>query len=376
MQTGETGRGCRSEPRHGNRVGLVLVAAVAALFTTGCLTSDAYVTVDGDGSGELRMEVFPPPEVSDTIAGSGVDALIRSALEGVEGATFESGERSGQRFYSVKIPFDDYRQLTTNIAEGATIGDQALTPFAQFDLRELPDGGWSLAAVTNPLDRVATFTGGSPLQMLQGLAGTEEAGVGLSLSVTLPGRLTDSNADSQDGNTAEWKLNDPSATYELRMRTEPVPLLSPIQWFLIGLVGVFLVGAVLMFVGATGPVKRWSPRKRKPESHDAFLHKQSQQPLVPSETKQRHARRHKRIVAGGRTGWEDPGAPTTTDPAGTAGPGATAGEQSPQPQLPPITMQRTDEGPPDAPSSGERVHPPEFLPTGPEPQQDQRDEDR
>ena len=96
MQTGETGRGCRSEPRHGNRVGLVLVAAVAALFTTGCLTSDAYVTVDGDGSGELRMEVFPPPEVSDTIAGSGVDALIRSALEGVEGATFESGKRFGQ----------------------------------------------------------------------------------------------------------------------------------------------------------------------------------------------------------------------------------------------------------------------------------------
>ena len=376
MQTGETGRGCRSEPRHGNRVGLVLVATAVALFTTGCLTSDAYVTVDGAGSGELRMEVFPPLEVSDTIAGSGVDALIRSALEGVDGATFESGERLGQRFYSVEIPFDDYRQLTTNVAEGATIGDQALTPFAQFDLRELPDGGWSLDAVTNPLDRVATFTGGSSFQMLQGLAGTEEAGAGMSLSVTLPGRLTDSNADSQDGNTAEWKLNDPAASYELQMRTEPVPLLSPIQWFLIGLVGVFLVGAVLMFVGATGPVKRWSPRKGKPESHDAFLHKQSQQPLVPSETKQRHARRHKRIVTGGPTGWEDPGARTATDPAGTAGPGATAGEQSPQPQLPPITMQRTDEGPPDAPSSGERVHPPEFLPTGPEPQQDQRDEDR
>ena len=130
MQTGETGRGCRSEPRHGNKVVLVLVATVVTLLTTGCLSSDAYVTIDDDGSGELRMEVFPPLEVSDTIAGSGVDALIRSAFlrfsddTTLEGAPFDGLGCLQIDFVEVTAPPDN----TTYDAPGFFIGCESTPP--------------------------------------------------------------------------------------------------------------------------------------------------------------------------------------------------------------------------------------------------------
>lgn len=291
-----------------------LVVPAISLLLSGCLTTDAYLTVDDDGSGELRLEVFPPPAVSGALDTSGVEALARDTIEGVDGASFESKERSGQTFYTVTIPFEDFRQLTTDVIAGATVGGQRLTPFSQFDLRELPDGGWSLNAVTNPLDRAATLTEGSSLAGLQGLAATDEAGVGLELSVTLPGRLTDSNADFQEDNTARWNLSDPAATYELRMRTEATPLLTPLQWVLIGLLGVFVLGGVLMFVGATGPVKRKTLRKPSRKEHEAFLHNPAGGELPQPKVPRRHARRRRRMFSEGRRSWDDPLAHTEVDP--------------------------------------------------------------
>ncbi|MCZ7630134.1 MAG: hypothetical protein M5U19_14305 [Microthrixaceae bacterium] len=59
-----------------------LVVPAISLLLSGCLTTDAYLTVDDDGSGELRLEVFPPPAVSGALDTSGVEALARDTIEG------------------------------------------------------------------------------------------------------------------------------------------------------------------------------------------------------------------------------------------------------------------------------------------------------
>lgn len=349
------------------------------LLASGCLTTDAYVTINGDGSGELRLEVFPPVAVSGALDASGVEALARDALEGVDGATFESKERLGHTFYIVNVPFEDVRQLTTNIADGATMAGQRVTPFSQFDLRELPDGGWSLNAVTNPLDLAATFSEGSALAGLQGLAGTEEAGVGLELSVTLPGRLTDSNADSQEDNTARWILNDPAASYDLQMRTESTPLLTQLQWVLLGLVAVFVLGGVLMFVGASGPVKGKSLRRRSRKEHEAFLSAGEVETPSRSKKRKQHAHRRKRMVTDDRTGWENPGPVPTPGDAGFDPPDPGSDPQHHRP-LPHIDVQgspgTTDSDFTDHPSHGETIRPQTVLPPGPKSGRDESADDR
>lgn len=309
---------CSSRPGRGSRrsrrVAATLVGLLVVITTSGCLTTNAFLTIDDDGSGELRLEVFPPPTISGAVDSSGVESLAREALGGVDGSTFEAKERLGQTFYIVKIPFSDFRQLTTNLAEGATVAGQSITPFSQFDLRELPGGGWSLDAVTRPLAQAATFAEGSSLTGLQGLIATDQAGVGMELTVTLPGRLTDSNADSEENDTARWSLNDPTASYTLAMRTEATPLLTPLQWVLAGLLAVFVLGGVLMFVGASGPVKRRSLRKPSRKEHEAFMpHQGAPEPEQPKRHKT-HAKRRKRLVTGRKTGWEDPLAHTPVDP--------------------------------------------------------------
>lgn len=370
---------------------MVLTAAF-----TGCLTTDAHVTIHDDGSGVLRMEVFPPPAISGAVDDAGVEAIARRALEGVDGASFETEHRLGQTFYIVEVPFADFRRLTTNVADGATMAGQSLTPFTRFDLRELPDGGWSLDAVTNPLDRAAAFSEGSPLVGLQALAGTDDAGVGLELSVTLPGSLTDSNADSREGDTATWNLTDPTATYELAMRTEATPLLTPLQWVLAGLLALFLLGAVLMFVGASGPVKRRSLRKPSRREHEAFMPPNAGEPPKQPKERRGHVRRRERMVAEERTGWEDPLVHAPLDPMSQ---GPTEPGPHPHRPLPPLTdalldaepdplagedpagplRPFPDSSPPtpeavhtahdpahmDQPGHAEEVPPPEVLPPGP-----------
>lgn len=321
-----------------------MVVVSVSFVLTGCLTTDAYLTVDRDGSGELRLEVFPPPEITGAVEESDAEALARSALEGVDGATFESNQRLGQTFYIVKVPFSDFRELTTNVADGASVAGQRITPFSRFDLRELPDGGWSLDAVTRPLAQAATFAEGPQLAGLQGLAASEEAGVGLELSVTLPGRLMDTNADYQEGDTASWSLNDPAASYTLSMRTEAKPLLTPLQWVLVGLGGVFVLGAVFMFIGASGPVKRRSLRKPSRTEHEAFMPNHATPEPKGTKRQKAHAKRRKRLEAGTRTGWEDPFAHRDVDPMPPA-----ESEPGPHPHrpLPPLDQGAFDGSPHD-----------------------------
>lgn len=327
--------------------GLALAGALSLL--TGCLTSDAHLTIAEDGSGELRAEVTPPVELSDALEATQIEALASNALEGVEGASFETQERRGRITYIVEVPFDDYRDLTTNIAGGATVAGQRFTPFSQFDLRELPDGGWSLHAVTNPLAQVVSSSDGSPLAGIVGLAAGEQAGSGLELSVTLPGRLTNSNADSREDNTARWDLNDPSAAHVLQMRTEATPLLSPLQWVLVGLVGLFVVGAVLMFVGARGPVKRKTLFKPSSREREAVIAGSAVESPKQPRRRRRHARRRKRLASCGRTGWENPGEVAPAEPgAPPIGAGPTAGGAQPPRYLPPLGAETHPQAPDEA----------------------------
>lgn len=313
---------------------MVALVVVVALVTSGCLGADVSVEVDADRSGEVRLQVTPPVELSGEIEDAGVEDLVEDAIEGIDGADFEVEDRFRDT-YIVVIPFRDYRQLTDDIADGGDIAGGRVTPFARFDLRELPDGGWELDAATNPLGAAVSFPQGSPLGVLVQRADDSGEGSGVELSITLPGKLVSSNADSQIDGTAVWSIDDPTASYELHMRTEEDPLLDPLQWVLLGLLALLVTGAALMFVGATGPSRGKNLFKRSRGKSDPFLHEGTDIERSKSSGREprHHARRNKKLVAGGRPDWVDPLAHQPVDPQAPH-----SGEAGPQPhrELPPL----------------------------------------
>ncbi|MFV0318605.1 MAG: hypothetical protein ACK5O2_16785 [Microthrixaceae bacterium] len=244
-------------PRAPTPCRLLVVLVLVALAATGCFDADAAVVVKSDGSGVVTFEVIPDPDLAVVLDQVDIETIAQDVLAGVEGATFRAEERMGLERYFVEVPFDDYRDLTVNILEGATIAGQTFTPFTQFDLRELDEGGWRLTAVTNPLGAMASFQEGTALG-LAGAAARARTGTDprVKLSVSLPGAVIASNAESTDKGTAVWELSDPSKPYTLDMTTEAVSAFTTLQLVLAGVAGVIVLGLVLTLVGSVGPARR------------------------------------------------------------------------------------------------------------------------
>lgn len=307
------------------------VGVLCGLLLTGCLTSTARLEVGSNGSGFLRLEATPNIQTAGAIESTGAVRVVRNAVEGVDGATFEIRNVQGQSVFVITVPFEDYRELTSGASNGVVIGGARIAPFSSFDLREQPDGGWRLQARTNPLASAVDFGEGSPFGGLVDLAEGAD-GAGLDLSIKLPGSMIDSNADSREGGIARWKLSDPSRAYDLLLVTESKPLLNPLQWLLIALGVLFAVGAILMFVGASGPAKRRSlfPSSRRPESHEVFLNKGPSGSVGPPPPANKRARKRRGDSTANPTGWEPPPATTTDEASGGPAPGA-GGPTPPRP---------------------------------------------
>lgn len=224
----------------GTFVALVLVVGLA----TGCLTAEVDVEIDDDRSGKVVLEVFPSDEFRDQLRSVDLEAVEElSSTDAASVAISEIGT-VGRRGYRLEIEFEDYEVLGRAGVDGVRLGGQDLAVFTTFDLVE-DDGAWILAAQLRPLQEIS-----DALRGLLGV-GTVDRRPEVGISVTLPGRVVRSNATTQEGGTARWELNfegpinAANAPTDLRMQTEPVPLLTPAQWVIAGAVGVIALGVVL-----------------------------------------------------------------------------------------------------------------------------------
>lgn len=227
----------------------VVLVLLAASIATGCLTADVGVEVGKDGSGSVVVEVYPGPAFRERLRQLDLEELERRSRS--DGATVEISEIGtvGNRGYRIEASFDDVRALNSTGEAGVRVAGVDFRLFNAFTLNEI-DGEWTLAAELRPLGEVAGL-----LRQLLGLGASADTPE-LDVAVTLPGRVVRSNADEQEGGTARWQFdfsgpgNPTSSPVRLDMRTEPVPLVTPAQWAMLGAAGVVLLGMVLVVAGS------------------------------------------------------------------------------------------------------------------------------
>jgi hypothetical protein len=292
---------------------------------TGCLNGDVDVVIDDDGSGSVTVEVFPSGVLGDALGDVDLQQVVDVAATGADDVEFETFERDGRNGYRVTAEFDSYDEVLLALQGRAVVAGQPVGLLRSGELRELPDGGWELAADVAPVAEILgtpSLDGTSAdLGALIQAAADPTSGTGLDLSITLPGRVTSSNADVVDGGTATWTLDSPDVPSTLRMRTEPDPLLTPVRLLVGGALLAILIGVVLAAWGASRQY-RVSRRAKRRRAKDARF---------PG-----HA-----PVTGG---WEPPAAP-----ASAAGTGPAAAERAmPLPPLPTLPAMSPGSEPPSA----------------------------
>ena len=239
---------------------------MVALAATGCLSGSVEVVVEDDGSGRAVVEVFPDSDVMDQIAGLDVASLLgpEPPGSGELELTPITGDRPG---YRLELPFADAAALGTALETGLVVGDQQVTLFSSFDLVEYDYGEWRLDAVISPAGQLITSPSdqqpSADIQaLLEGLR-SRSPDVGFELTISLPGKVVTSNADSTSGGSATWRLDDAGESQELTMETEPAPLLTPAVAVVGGSVLVLIVGiALVAFGSARRDTSRPSRRRR------------------------------------------------------------------------------------------------------------------
>jgi hypothetical protein len=249
----------------------VALAAAVCLVATGCLSGEVEVVVNDDGSGRVVVEVLPEGPLADALRSVELERLVELSAEGVNGAEFETFERDGRVGYRLTIDFDDADGAVQALSSGVTVVGQPVKLLDSGELRELPDGGgWELSAKVVPADQilVAPAGGGEAgaaggLSALVAAAAAPDSGSGLNLSISLPGRVTDTNADSFSGGTATWRLDEPEAPTELRVRTEPDPFPLPMR-LLAGGAALVVLAVVFLIVRRTRRRRREAAPAQQP----------------------------------------------------------------------------------------------------------------
>lgn len=259
--------------RRGTRIVVVMVAVV--LTATGCLSGTANITVRGDGSGEFKVEVFPPGETRRALSKVETSKLIGESFGDFKGAEVDEIKKDGRSGFRITVPFKNPEQAKKLLTGGLHVSGHSVRIFAAFDLHQLPDTDrWVFRATANTIEQIfAPFKADKAFapvtRALQDGTDASEAvkSADLEVSISLPGRLASSNADSIDGGTAKWKITDPAAPRALRANSVPQDFPTALQTILGIAVLVMLIGLVLVMVGKrsahTNSIRRLSRLERK-----------------------------------------------------------------------------------------------------------------
>ena len=199
---------------------LRLTVAALAIALTGCIRYEEHVTFlpAGSGSFELKfgfdmtlfktldqMSTQPTQPAVDTSGfaerlGEGLE--MESLAEEIDGRSFEG--------FRLKIDFesaDMFEELIRNVAEGAgergEIGNDGSGRMATELKLEVAGNAYTLTGAIPPL--LDDDMRGDPFA--RSIFGTAKR----SFRLSVPGRITASNADSQEGQTLGWTL-DPLST--------------------------------------------------------------------------------------------------------------------------------------------------------------------
>jgi len=190
---------------------LLPLLLLLALLATACrIESNLTAVINADGSGVIGAEVGYDEEARSLIEqfSEGEDPFGDSPLTGFPNAQSREEDRGGMH----------YMVSTAEVEDIAAALDEAIAAD--------PDGLIQEFNISIAADRVEVTGRGSlagALEGAEGMLSPEQLAesVGANLRLTLPGKILESNATSQDGNTLTWALPITGGEIEISAVSDP-----------------------------------------------------------------------------------------------------------------------------------------------------------
>ena len=175
---------------------LIPLLMMLALLATACrIESNLIAEINSDGSGVIGAEIGYDEEAEALIGQftEGGDPFANSPMAGLPGAESREEDRGGMHYLISTAAVDDI----------AAALDEAIASDPNSLLQE-----FNLSIEPNRIEVTGRGSLAGAMAGAEGMASPEQLAesVGANLRLTLPGRILESNATSQDGNTLTWAL--------------------------------------------------------------------------------------------------------------------------------------------------------------------------
>ena len=184
--------------RHfGRWLPVALLTALCAIVLTGCIRVELSFMVDEDGSGTVDM-VVAVDEALLALSEESPDDLVGNLDDLPPGAVIEVYREDGFVGQRMSVPVPDMEQAAESLG-----GVDDMTDAADFDFVREGDG-WRFAMDMPPLgEELAGENGGFAV----GLAAALLDDASFRVRVSLPGEITEHNADRVENGVLVWDLD-------------------------------------------------------------------------------------------------------------------------------------------------------------------------
>lgn len=230
---------------------LIALASLIALVTAACkIETNFGAVINADGSGTIVFEVGMDDEAQEFFMQDTDDPFEDQDLGDLPDARQRTERRGDMTFWILEADVEDIRSFQDDIVgeENAMLDSFTIT---------ITD---DLVTVSGTASAGDTFGGddmGFDPQML-------EDSISANIKITMPGSITDHNADSRDGNELTWRVPVTGGTLNIQAESDPTGTPAsggggvPI-WLIVALVAVVAL-AVLYFLNkkrtpATAPAQ-------------------------------------------------------------------------------------------------------------------------
>jgi len=172
---------------------LIVMASLLALVAMACrIETNFGVVINADGSGLIVAEVGMDETARELLGDQVGDPFEGNDLSQVPNAVQRTETRGDFMFWIIEVPVDDVTQIENEVigAENSLLTD--------FEV-EVTDTLVSVRASATASEAMGEeFEGVDPA--------TLEEALSFNVRITMPGRITDHNADEQEGNTLIWSI--------------------------------------------------------------------------------------------------------------------------------------------------------------------------
>lgn len=207
---------------------IAVLGVLGLLLLSGCAQIAVHSTVDGDGTiAEYRMDI----NTSRTVYGFLEQSAQSEGYDNVSAAILSDVNESQREQFTYEEAFH---------------GDSVTMTFTATDFVPPENGSISVTRTDGRLvyDDTTFYNETASEVGSSNLSNAMYSGLAVDYYLTMPGTIRDSNADSVDGNTAEWHVTGANAFNDLHVHAESD---APTAF---GVPGFGVLGAIAAIFGA------------------------------------------------------------------------------------------------------------------------------